>query len=250
MHPHPKGQSMRNCAVYKGGVVSYTQGLAIQEEARVLVTSGAWDGILILLEHTPVITIGRSGGRGNLLASPLVLAGEGVEVVDTKRGGNITCHNPGQIVGYPVLNLSLWRQDAHWYVRMIEETLIRTLASFYLSGRRREHYTGVWLEEEKVAAIGIYIKEWVTSHGFALNVDNDLSLFGMIVPCGIKDFGVTSLTRQNCFTSVEKVSEMLQENFGQVFDCTISTINRLEDGVGSGGEYIPRRLLQDLRANA
>jgi lipoyl(octanoyl) transferase len=241
---------MRNCAVYKAGVVSYAQGLAIQEEARVLVASGAWDGILILLEHTPVITIGRSGGRGNLLVSPHVLAGEGVEVVDTVRGGNITCHNPGQIVGYPVLNLSHWQQDVHWYVRMVEETLIRTLARFGLKARRNDHYTGVWLEQEKVAAIGVYVKEWVTSYGFALNVNNDLSLFGVIVPCGIRDFGVTSLARQNCLTSVEKVSEMFQEDFGQVFDCTTSTINRLDDSVGPGGECISRRLLQDMRANA
>jgi lipoyl(octanoyl) transferase len=241
---------MRHCAVYKAGVVSYAEGLALQEEARALVASGAWEGILILLEHTPVITIGRSGGRGNLLVSPHVLAGEGVEVVDTVRGGNITCHNPGQIVGYPVLNLSRWQEDVHWYARTLEETLIRTLARFGLKGRRNDHYTGVWLGEEKVAAIGVYVREWVTSHGFALNVNNDLSLFGVIVPCGIKDSGVTSLARQNCLTSIAKVSEMFQEDFGQVFDCTTSPIDRLDDGVGSGGERLPRRLLQDVRANA
>ena len=241
---------MRNCAVYKPGVVSYAEGLAIQEKARALVASGAWEGILILLEHTPVITIGRSGGRGNLLVSPRVLAGEGVEVVDTVRGGNITCHNPGQIVGYPVLNLSRWQEDVHWYVRMLEEALIRTLTRFSLEGRRNDRYTGVWLGEEKVAAIGVYVKEWISSHGFALNVNNDLSLFGVIVPCGIKDFGVTSLARHNCLMSVERVSERFQEVFRQVFDCTTSTIDRLDEGIGSGSECIPCRLLQDVRANA
>lgn len=241
---------MKRCAVYKGGIVGYGQGLAIQEEARTLVTSGVWDGILILLEHTPVITIGRSGGRENLLVPPPVLAGRGVEVVDTVRGGNITCHNPGQIVGYPVLNLSRWREDVYWYVRTLEETLIRTLARFGLNGRKNDRYTGVWLDEEKVAAIGVYVKRWVTSHGFALNVNNDLSLFEAIVPCGIKDFGVTSLVRANCRTSVESVMEMFREDFGQVFDCTMTDIDRLGDGVQFGSERISRHLPEGVQANA
>ncbi|MDP2267906.1 MAG: lipoyl(octanoyl) transferase LipB, partial [Deltaproteobacteria bacterium] len=227
---------MKNCAVYKGGIVSYGQGVAIQEGARTLVAAGAWDGILILLEHTPVVTIGRSGGRENLLANPRTLTGQGVEVVDTNRGGNITCHNPGQIVGYPVLNLSRWQQDVHWYVRTIEETLIRTLARFGLNGSRNDHYPGVWLEREKVAAIGVYVKGWVTSHGFALNVNNDLGLFNAIVPCGIKDFGVTNLTQANCRTSVESVMQMFREDFGQVFDCTMADIDIFGDGVEFGGE--------------
>lgn len=241
---------MNNCAVYQGGVVSYEQGLAVQEEARTLVAAGVWDGILILLEHTPVVTIGRSGGRENLLVSPRILAGQGVEVVDTNRGGNITCHNPGQIVGYPILNLSRWQQDVHWYVRTIEETLIRTLARFGLQGRRNEHYPGVWLHDEKVAAIGVYVKGWVTSHGFALNVNNDLSLFKVIVPCGIKDFGVTNLVRSNCRTSVENVMEMLREDFGQVFDCTMAEIDRLDGGVESCSDRLSRRFTQGMQVHA
>lgn len=241
---------MRNCAVYRCGVVGYGQGLAIQEEARNLVASDVWDGILILLEHAPVITIGRSGGRENLLVSPHRLAGEGVEVVDAVRGGNITCHNPGQLVGYPVLNLSRWQPDVHWYVHMVEEVLIGTLARLGLKGRRREHHTGVWLEEEKVAAIGVYVKGWVTSHGFALNVSNDLSLFEAIVPCGIRDFGVTSLARKNGPTRVESVSEMVQEEFGRWFDCALSTIDRLGDGEELGGEPLARPLRKDVWAHA
>lgn len=244
---------MKNCAVYKGGIVSYEQGLAIQKEAGTLVASGAWDGILILLEHTPVVTIGRSGGRENLLLSPHVLAGQGVEVVDTNRGGNITCHNPGQIVGYPILNLSRWQQDVHWYVRTIEETLIRTLARFGLQGRRNHPYTGVWLAEEKVAAIGVYVKGWVTSHGFALNVNNDLSLFNAIVPCGIKDFGVTNLARAGCRTSVESVMEMFREDFGQVFDSTMADIGRLTHLSRSSGlddSVESHRFTQEMQANA
>lgn len=241
---------MKNCAVYQGGIVSYQQGLAIQEKARILVASGAWDGILILLEHTSVITIGRSGGRENLLVDPLTLAAQGVEILDTNRGGNITCHNPGQIVGYPILNLSRWQQDVHWYVRTLEEALIRTLARFGLQGRRNDHYPGVWLEQEKVAAIGVYVKGWITSHGFALNVMNDLDLFKAIVPCGIKDFGVTSLARESCRTSVESVMEMFREDFGQVFDCTMADSDVLSDDVKSGSERIARRLPQRMQANA
>jgi lipoyl(octanoyl) transferase len=241
---------MKSCAVYKGEIVSYGQGLAIQEAARALVTSGAWDGILILLEHTPVITIGRSGGRENLLVSPRILAGRGVEVADTVRGGNITCHNPGQIVGYPVLNLSRWRQDLHWYVRTVEETLIRTLARFGLNGRRSEPFTGVWLDEEKVAAIGVYVKGWVTSHGFALNVNNDLSLFKAIVPCGIRDFGVTSLARAGCRADMESVKGMFREDFGQVFDCAMADINILGDDAEFGSGRVSRRLPEGMHAHA
>jgi lipoyl(octanoyl) transferase len=241
---------MRHCAVYKAGVVGYAEGLAIQDKARALVASGAWEGILVLLEHAPVITIGRSGGRGNLLVTPESLALEGVEVVDTVRGGNVTCHNPGQMIGYPVLDLSLWQEDVHWYVRMLEGTLIRTLARFGLEGVRRDRYTGVWLGQEKVAAIGVYVRDWVSSHGFALNVSNDLGLFERIVPCGIQGSGVTSLARQGCVTDVETVSEMLAEDFGQIFECTTSTIDRLDDGCQIGGEGIPRRLRQDARVHA
>jgi lipoyl(octanoyl) transferase len=241
---------MRHCAVYNGGIVSYGQGLAIQEGARTLVHSGAWDGILILLEHTPVITIGRNGGRENLLVHPRVLAGQGVEVVDTNRGGNITCHNPGQIVGYPIVNLSRWQQDVHWYVRTIEEVLLRTLARFGLKGSRNDHFTGVWLDQEKIAAIGVYVKRWVTSHGFALNVTNDLDLFNAIVPCGIKDFGVTSLRRANCRASVECVMQMLREDFGQVFDCTMSNIDSVDEGGEFGSNYLSRRFSQGMHVNA
>ena len=241
---------MKHCAVYNGGVVSYERGLVLQEEARTLVAAGAWDGILILLQHTPVVTIGRSGGRENLLVSPRILAGQGVEVVDTNRGGNITCHNPGQLVGYPILNLSRWQQDVHWYVRTIEEALIRTLERFGLKGGRNAGYPGVWLDGEKVAAIGVYVKGWITSHGFALNVSNDLGLFKAIVPCGIKDFGVTSLARQSCRTSVESVRELIREDFGEVFDCTMDEIDHLDYSVESYSERIPHRLPQRMQANA
>jgi lipoyl(octanoyl) transferase len=241
---------MKYCAVFKGGVVDYGTGLLLQEEARAQVADRIWDGVLILLEHTPVITIGRGGGRENLLVSPEVLAREGVEVCDTSRGGNVTCHNPGQIIGYPVLDLARWRQDVHWYMRMVEETLIRTLARLGLQGSRNDHYTGVWLEDEKVAAIGVYVKKWVTSHGFALNVNNDLSLFKTIVPCGIKDFGVTSLAQANCGTSVEQVMEMIGEDFGQVFNCTMIEINSLGIGTALDGESVPRPLPQEMQAHA
>jgi lipoyl(octanoyl) transferase len=241
---------MKSCAVFKGGVVDYGKGLLLQEQARALVTDGMWDGVLILLEHTPVITIGRSGGRENLLVSSEALAGQGVEVCETSRGGNVTCHNPGQIIGYPVLDLARWRQDVHWYMRRVEEILIRTLARLGLQASRNDQYTGVWLKDEKVAAIGVYVKRWVTSHGFALNVNNDLSLFKAIVPCGIKDFGVTSLARANCGKSVEQVMEMIGEDFGWVFDCKMIEINSLGDGAASDGKSISRPSPQGMQAHA
>jgi lipoyl(octanoyl) transferase len=241
---------MKSCAVFKGGIVDYGTGLLLQEEARTPVSEGMWDGVLILLEHTPVITIGRSGGRENLLVSPEILAGEGVEVCDSSRGGNITCHNPGQITGYPVLDLAHWQQDVHWYMRRVEETLIRTLARLGLRASRKDQHTGVWLENEKVAAIGVYVKKWVTSHGFALNVNNDLSLFNAIVPCGISNFGVTSLARANCGASVEQVMEMISEDFGQIFNCTMTEISSLGDGAALDGESLSRPLPQEVQAHA
>jgi lipoyl(octanoyl) transferase len=241
---------MNYCAVFKGGIVSYEQGLAIQEKARTLVHSGRWDGILILLEHKPVVTIGRGGGRDNLLVDIRTLASQGVEVVDSSRGGNITCHNPGQIVGYPVFNLCRWQKDVHWFAQTIEETLIRTLARFGLEGSRNDGYPGVWLDEKKVAAIGVYVKGWVTSHGFALNVTNDLSLFKAIVPCGLANFGVTSLAQANCRTSVESVMQLLQEDFMQMFDCTMADIDSVDESIESGRGCLFRRFSPGMEANA
>lgn len=209
------------------GVVSYAEGLALQKQAHQEVAAGACDGVLLLLQHSPVITVGRGGGRENLLASPALLQETGVDLFDSERGGNITCHNPGQIVGYPVLNLSCWQEDVHWYVRQLEEVLIRTLKEFGVVAGRKARYTGVWVENRKIAAIGVSVRHWITGHGFALNVSNDLSLFQRIVPCGIGEFGVTSLQELCAGADLPIMQKQLIRLFGEVFATEFDT--ELED---------------------
>ena len=207
----------RRVQLRRCGVVSYAAGLELQQEAARQVQAGEWDGILLELQHSPVITIGRSGGRENLLAGPAELSEAGIEVFDSGRGGNITCHNPGQLVGYPILNLSCWQEDVHWYVRQLEETLIRTLQEYGVVAGRKAKYTGVWVGNRKIAAIGVSVRHWITGHGFALNISNDLSLFGRIVPCGIEEFGVTSLSALGVDADFVQIQATLEQQFAQVF---------------------------------
>jgi lipoyl(octanoyl) transferase len=195
-HPAP-----RTLAVLRPGLVSYPDGLTLQaslvEQRRV----GTIGDTLVLLEHPPVITLGAKtrGQPTHIVASDQTLRDAGVTVHETGRGGDVTYHGPGQLVGYPILDLRPDRCDVHRYVRDIEEALIRTLTVFGVDGRRVDGLSGVWVgepgREEKVAAIGVRISRWITSHGFALNVATNLDHFGLIVPCGIADRGVTSLNR-------------------------------------------------------
>jgi lipoyl(octanoyl) transferase len=139
---------MHRCLLLQPGLVSYDTGLVLQREARARVAEGRYDGILLLLEHPPVITIGRGGGDGNLVAHPAMLKARGIALARTDRGGNITGHNPGQLVGYPIFDLAKWRQDVHWFVDSLEEALIRTLARYGLNAGRKAQYTGVWLADD------------------------------------------------------------------------------------------------------
>src|SRR5687767_7209088 len=188
---------MRTLEVRRLGVVPYADALDLQ---KALVEKRKVDAIpdqLLLLQHPPVITLGvkaRSGGT-NVLVPPEALAVEGIELFETGRGGDVTYHGPGQLVGYPVISLKPDRCDVVRYVRDLEEVLIRTVSEFGAAGERIEGLTGVWVGGNKVAAIGVRIARWVTSHGFALNVTTDLDAFAKIVPCGIRDRGVTSLER-------------------------------------------------------
>ena len=207
----------RQVQVIRPGLVSYQEGLEFQQQARQRVAGGDVAGVLILLEHQPVITTGRGGGRENLRTSLSGLQAERIEVVETNRGGNITCHNPGQLVGYPVLNLSRWQEDVHWYVEQLEEVLIRTVARYGIVAGRKARYTGVWAGNRKMAAIGVSVRNWITSHGFALNVNNDLALFQQIVPCGIEDFGVTSLQTAGVTATVTEVAAQIVTEFATVF---------------------------------
>jgi lipoyl(octanoyl) transferase len=202
------------------GRVPYADALALQRslvEDRRAVRIG---DTLLLLEHPHVLTLGvrGDGGRAHILATADALADRGIEVHETGRGGDITYHGPGQIVGYPIIDLNPGRRDVHRYVRDLETVLIRTLADYGIEAGRVEGLTGVWVRDQKVAAIGVRIARWITSHGFALNVNTQLDHFDLIVPCGIADRGVTSMARL-LGRSVEtaEVENRIIEHFGNVF---------------------------------
>ena len=187
----------RSPSVRRLGLVPYPEALAIQRALVEQRRAGTVGDLLLLVEHPHVLTLGvrGDGGRSHILAGPEVLASRGVEVHEAGRGGDITYHGPGQIVGYPIIDLRPDRCDVHRYVRDLEEVLIRTAADYGLDAGRVEGLTGVWVGREKLAAIGVRLSRWITSHGFALNVATDLDYFNLIVPCGIADRGVTSLER-------------------------------------------------------
>jgi lipoyl(octanoyl) transferase len=175
----------------------YEEGVRLQQglvEAR---RRGEIPDQLLLVEHPHVITLGVRvrDDRSHIVADPATLASRGVTVHESGRGGDVTYHGPGQLVGYPILAIPERRRDLHRYVRDIEEALIRALASFGITAGRMPSLTGVWVGDEKIAAIGVRVSRWITSHGFALNIDTDLDYFGLIVPCGITDKGVTSMAR-------------------------------------------------------
>jgi lipoyl(octanoyl) transferase len=188
---------VREIQVRRLGVVSYAEGLEIQKELIEKRKAGEIPDQLLLLEHPPVITLGvkTRNNRSNIVATPEALKAAGVEVFETGRGGDVTYHGPGQLVGYPILDLRPDRCDVHAYVRDLEEVLIRATAAFGIEAGRQPGLTGVWVGNEKLAAIGVRIARWITSHGFAYNVNTTLSHFDFIIPCGITDKGVTSLQR-------------------------------------------------------
>ena len=194
---------MNDCLIVDLGLISYTDAYTLQQRVVAARKACAIEDVLLLCEHPHVITLGRNGKRENLLASEHVLRQKGVEFHATNRGGDITYHGPGQIVGYPILNLANMKMDVHWYVRTLEETMIRSSADFGVAAFRIAGKTGIWVEtpskdvtsEEKLAAIGVHISRWVTSHGFAYNVATDLRYFDLIVPCGISDRKATSLEK-------------------------------------------------------
>jgi len=179
------------------GLIDYQAALDLQRELVEQRKRGEIGDQLLLLQHPDVITLGvrTRNDRSHILESDASLAAQGVEVFETGRGGDVTYHGPGQLVGYPIFDLKPDRCDVHRYVRDLEEVLIRSVAEFGITAGRVAGLTGIWVGQEKLAAIGVRISRWVTSHGFALNVNTDLSKFGLIVPCGITDKGVTSMQR-------------------------------------------------------
>jgi lipoyl(octanoyl) transferase len=211
---------MRNCCLRELGRVSYGSALELQQELIAARKAGQVPDQLLLLEHPHVITLGRNGHLENLLASDQVLSRAGIAFYPTDRGGDVTYHGPGQLVGYPILDLKDWKRDVGAYVRAVEQTLIDTLAEFGIEAGRIPKLTGVWVDGRKIAAIGVHLSRWVTSHGFALNVNTDLSYFQYIVPCGLTK-PVTSMAQLGVRTTLEEVSRVLAVQFGRVFDCEL-----------------------------
>jgi lipoyl(octanoyl) transferase len=216
-------RAARALDVRRLGLVPYAEGLELQ---RALVEDRKADRIpdtLLLLQHPHVVTIGvKKDGRAHILATPEQLASRGVDVFESGRGGDVTYHGPGQIVGYPIMDLNPDRRDVHRYVRDLEEVMIRAARRFGVEAGRATGLTGAWVGDEKLAAIGVRIARWVTSHGFAFNVSTDLSHFGLIVPCGITDKGVTSLEKLTGRpVAMEDVETAVVEAFTAVFDRTL-----------------------------
>ena len=216
-------KSEKICWVIDAGPIPYGPACELQRRLVEARMAGAIPDVLLLCGHLHVITLGRNAKRANLLASESLLQKRGVELHETDRGGDITYHGPGQIVGYPILDLAGHRRDVRWYVAQLEELMIRATADFGLAAHRVEDQRGVWLDapsgEEKLGALGVHLSRWVTSHGFAYNVLTDLSYFELIVPCGIAGKRATSLERALGRAVPEQdVRERLVARFGDVFD--------------------------------
>jgi lipoyl(octanoyl) transferase len=257
------------CGVVDWGVVPYAGACTRQEELVRLRKAGEIPDLLVLCEHPAVITLGRNAARENILASNELLAERGVELHECNRGGDVTFHGPGQLVGYPIMDLHDWKMDVAAYVRALEDVLIRTVSDFGVDahriespelesqpgGRRtrRKFFTGIWTkdptgEEQKLAAIGVYLSRWVTSHGFALNITTDLRNFDLIVPCGINDKGVTSLeyflnpsgggrwAEQSKNELMEQTKKAVINRFGAVFNRSMQQIETSQSEAWLGAQ--------------
>ena len=214
---------MRKCCLRELGRTDYGTALELQRQLVAERQQGLIPDQLLLLEHPHVITLGRNGKAGNVLASDEVLSRAGVSFYPTDRGGDVTYHGPGQLVGYPIMDLREWQRDVGAYVRAVEQTIIDTLADYGISAGRIPKLTGVWVDDRKIAAIGVHISRWVTSHGFALNVSTDLSYFQYIVPCGLTK-PVTSMAALGVRAGLEEVGQTLAAHFGRVFDCEMGEL--------------------------
>ena len=238
---------MTTCLITDLGLVSYADASSLQQRLAAARKSGLIDDVFLLCEHPHVITLGRNANRQNLLASEHVLRQKAVELHATNRGGDVTYHGPGQIIGYPILNLAAIKRDVGWYVRTLEEAMIRASADFGATAYRVPGKTGIWVQagasEEKLAAIGVHISRWVTSHGFAYNVSTDLRYFDLIVPCGIADRKATSLEKLlRRSVPLEEVKLRLTRHLTDLFSLTPSptsyrqllrTLDRSEQAVHS-----------------
>ena len=220
------------------GRVPYAAGLEWQRElAKAKIAGDIVEDFVLLLEHAPVVTLGRGARESSVVASPGRLADAGIETVEVERGGDVTYHGPGQLVGYPILDLNRWKRDLHWYLRQLEQTLIEGLRGLGLRGFRHPEYTGVWVGEErarsaadraagrvrKIASIGVHVSRWITWHGFALNVTNEpLRNFGLIVPCGIDEVRMTTLESEKPPHGGEAVRSAVGLGLESAFDRSVT----------------------------
>lgn len=216
--------------VYQLGTVPYKEALDLQETLLERRIKNEINDSLVLLEHPPTITTGRRGNPSNLLINRKHLDKHGITFEQISRGGDVTFHGPGQLVGYPIIDLQRHGKDVHKYLRNIEQLIIRTLSGFNIDSRTIEKLTGVWVKRSKIASIGIGVRRWVTYHGFALNVNTDLNYFELIVPCGIPDVNMTSIKewiKSDSEIDLDSVRKAIIENFRLLFD--YSEVNILEE---------------------
>lgn len=200
------------------GFIHYNEAWDFQKQLMELRKEGEIPDQLLLLEHPHTYTLGKTADKANLIGNEEYLKKRNITVVDIDRGGDITYHGPGQIVGYPIIDLKDWEQDTHKYLRALEQTIINVCEQYKISATRNSEHTGVWIDDRKIAAIGIKISKWVTMHGFAFNINTDLSLFGGIIPCGIRNKDVTSMQEElKREISLVEVKEKLVEEFANIF---------------------------------
>jgi lipoyl(octanoyl) transferase len=213
------GESSLELWVEHLGVVPYSVALELQRRvARQRIDGSISEDVLLLLEHPPVVTLGRSSKENHLLASRDLLRARGVELFEVERGGDVTFHGEGQLVGYPIIDLKRHKRDLHWYLRQVEEALIVALGSLGIVAERNPGYTGVWTAGRKIASIGVHARDWVTWHGFALNVSTDLRFFDLIVPCGIQSVTMTSVSKElGRPVTVAEVTSVVATSFGTTF---------------------------------
>jgi len=235
------------CIYIKLNTVDYQTVWDIQKEFAKRRLQKTIPNILLLLEHPHTITIGKTGKKENLLANPYLLEQKNIELKEVDRGGDITYHGPGQLIGYPILDLSETKPDVIWYLRQLEETIIQTLDDFDIISTRKPKHTGVWIDDEKIAALGVNVSRWITSHGFALNVSTDLNYFDLIIPCGIRNKNVTSMVKlREMDIDLNEVISKIVNHFGHIFNHKMLPYNHTTWSELSEvfGHYIMREKIQ------
>ena len=233
--------TMPDCLVADLGLIDYPSALALQRALHQRVTNGELPALLLLLQHPHVYTLGRRGAETDILASPDTIHELGVEVYHTDRGGEVTYHGPGQLVGYPILDLRAAGMGPLAYVRTLERVIISTLAELGIHATSEDRPTGVWVNDAKIAAIGVRVSRGVTMHGFALNVNSDLSYFNHIVPCGMPGASVTSIAEQGVASGIHDVIDALAAHFAHHLDLSIrrTTLQALtEDSLVAGSTVL------------